>query len=127
MGSPAPSVLFSPFSRSPGWDPISRGWGHSTAAETHLLGLAGDTFLAKRRDIWSAREVPSPSIEPWPALNSASDLEAVGGASVILQQGSDGVRQSVKEQLDTEGPAVNKADQGALPVTVSLPGPRVGS
>lgn len=64
---------------------LSRGWVHTAAAEMHLLGLAGDTFLARRRDIWSAREVPSPSREPWPGLNSASYLKAVGEARVILQ------------------------------------------
>lgn len=55
---------------------LSRGRGHTSAAEIHLLGPAGDTFLARRRDIWSAREVPSPSPEPQPALNSASNLKA---------------------------------------------------
>lgn len=64
---------------------LSRGWGHTAAAEAHLLAPAGDTFLARRRDIWSAREVPSPSMEPWPALSSASYLKAMGEARVILQ------------------------------------------
>ena len=59
---------------------LSRGRGHTSAAEIHLLGPAGDTFLARRRDIWSAREVPSPSPEPQPALNSASNLKAAGEA-----------------------------------------------
>lgn len=43
---------------------LSKGWGHTAAAEMHLLGPIGDTSLARWRDIWSAREFPSPSIEP---------------------------------------------------------------
>ena len=83
---------------------LIRGWSHTPATETHLLGSAGDTFLARQRDIWLAREVPSSSSEPQPAQNLASHLKAAGEAWVTLQWGFNRVRHLVKRSSWTLGP-----------------------
>lgn len=40
---------------------LSKGWNHTGAAEMHLLSLAGDTFLARRKTSGQQNKSPPPA------------------------------------------------------------------